>query len=74
MAKASKIDAVVAEMQTEQRIVEACIDLIASGNSLEQYALTLRQCIARLSGNNGSEPAPKPARTRKGRKATEPSI
>jgi hypothetical protein len=33
----------------------------------------LESCIARLSGSNGTEPAPKPAR-RKGRKATEPSI
>ncbi len=78
MAKASQIDRVVAEMNVEKRIVDMCIALQEKAaqpyTPLEAHSETLAACIARLT-SNGSEPtAPKPTHTRKGRKATEPSI
>lgn len=83
MAKASKINAVVAEMLAEKHIVDACIiDLGNEGRMADAVAVLSQKsgmlgfAITRLSGTNSVNelPAPKPARTRKGRKATEPSI
>lgn len=77
MAKASKVEQIVAEMENEQRIVDQCVErLRVSGTTapaLEEHSAMLTACIARLT-SNGSEPMPKPARTRRGRKPSEPSI
>lgn len=71
------VDRVVAEMKAELTILDGCMadyaghevnaaDIISSRRDV------LAKCIARLSGN-GTE-APKVTRTRKSRKATEPSL
>ena len=79
MAKASKIDAIIAEMKAEKAVIDTLIGE-CSGNEvnaadiIESKSAFLGACIARLSGSNGSEPAPKPTRARRGRKATEPSL
>lgn len=75
--KRSKIEQIVAEMQAELAIVERCIASLKASESgaedtLHQQSHMLSFAIARLSGN-GTE-APKPARTRKSRKATEPTL
>lgn len=70
--KTSQIEKVVAELQAEKAIVDSCLNdckgaEVNAADTLQRRSETLAACITRLSGN-GTD-APKPTRTRKGRKA-----
>lgn len=76
MARTSAVDHVVAEMTEEKRIVDSCIETIGSGGpeSLAARSEMLAACIVRLLGNGTEPAAPKPVRTRKSKKAQEPTL
>lgn len=70
--KQSQIEKVVAELQAEKAIVDSCLSdckgaEVNAADILQRRSETLAACITRLSSNGTA--TPKPARTRKPRKA-----